>query len=127
LKCRVRPDGCRTVNYGLANLKKFATITEYLFLQIDDNSLFKTEIIKNRKTKEYQKNYIALSELVFTTSDSLIDFCETDDINVVSPRLPYTFWIDSLHKSLIGWKIQYRIRRIYALSRTSTAPRCIWS
>jgi hypothetical protein len=135
LKCRVRSVGCRTVNYGIANLKKFATITEYLFLQIDDNSLFKTEIIKNRKTKEFQKNYIALSELLFTTSKSLIDFCETDDINVagltkvalyILDRF-YAQWIDSPHKSLIGWNIQYRLIRIYALSRTSTALRCLWS
>ena len=104
----MRSVGCRTVNYGIANLKKFATITEYLFLQIDDNSLFKTEIIKNRKTKEFQKNYIALSELLFTTSKSLIDFCETDDINVAGLTKVALYILDRF-SAQITYRVEHSI------------------
>jgi hypothetical protein len=108
LKCRVRPVGCRTVNCGIANLKKFAKITEYLFLQIDDKSLFKTEIIKNRKTKEYQKNYISLSDLLFTTSESLIDFCETDEINVAGLTKVALYILDRF-SAQITYRVEYSI------------------
>ena len=104
----MRPVGCRTVNYGIATLKKFAKITEYLFLQIDDKSLFKTEIIKNRKTKEYKKNYIALSELLFTTADSLINFCETDEINVASLTKVALYILDRF-SAQITYRVEHSI------------------